>query len=192
MAPIANETVDGIMQILQVVIPTAATIRVGRVGKRSIIRLGCDELICQGFEPKIVNGDGSRDTREYFTHDSAFASSSRLDSSGWLSLCKFGDRTVRLYLLSCIHQPSGGSSKIERAVRDQNAHATNRTGWTTSSPAFRLLTRVPSGKSGSEGSGLKTYSYSGFGQLHSPDGKLTVTMGLFTRSGIRGFTAQSQ
>ncbi len=82
VAPIADEAMNGIMQILQVVIPTVATIRVRRVGKRSIFRLGCDELICQGFEPKMINGDRSRDNPRYFTHDSAFASSLWLDSSG--------------------------------------------------------------------------------------------------------------
>lgn len=51
VTPIADETMNGVVNIFYIVVPTAAHIGVCGIGKRTIFRLRGDELIRQRLEP---------------------------------------------------------------------------------------------------------------------------------------------
>lgn len=55
MAATAHETMNGVVNIFQVIILPAAAIGVGGVGKRAIFRLRGDQLIYQRLEAAAVN-----------------------------------------------------------------------------------------------------------------------------------------
>ena len=51
VTPIADETMNGVVDVFYIIVPTTAPIGVCGVGKGTIFRLRGDELICQRLEP---------------------------------------------------------------------------------------------------------------------------------------------
>lgn len=88
---IADKSMDGVVDVFDIIVPTAALIRVSGIGKGTILRLRSDELIDQRLEPASSQRAVSETATQPHsfpddvcggTHAFPFASSLLLEFSG--------------------------------------------------------------------------------------------------------------